>query len=119
MQLIWFSVFAALGVGFRLVLTKISVNGFGFGILVCNFVGSFLIGLTQSGYLDKYFVGSTKFLFMLAFLGALTTFSSYALESSRYILQQKWGVLALCIFSHNLLSISACYIGLRLFTKIS
>ena len=95
MQLIWFLLFAVTGVGFRLVLSKFSVNGFGVGILICNFVGSFLIGLSQSGYLDKVFIGSTKFLFMLAFLGALTTFSSYALESSRYILQQKWGVLVI------------------------
>ena len=115
MFFVYFGLLAALGAGIRYSLSGADVAGFPVGNLIANVVGSFLIGLCASGVLDKYFTSFPKAIVMVAFLGALTTFSSYSLEVIRHMEEEKWLYLTICIFSHNLLSISACYIGLKSF----
>lgn len=116
MFIVYFFVFASIGAGLRYFLSALSLGEFPVGSLIVNIVGSFLIGLAASGQLEKLIPWVPKLVLVIAFLGALTTFSSYALEAVRYIQGEKWGYLALCIFSHNILSISACYMGLKSFS---
>lgn len=113
MSWLWAVGFASAGVALRFVLSRWSVAGFGVGVLLCNVLGSLWVGLLASGVLDRYFPANTKALFVLAFLGSFTTFSAYAMETVQYLASEKWQAMALCIFSHNLLSISACYIGFK------
>lgn len=117
MLIVYFCLFASLGAGIRYFLSDFSFTEFPLGALVSNVIGSFLIGMSASGFMEKALPMIPKVVIVVAFLGALTTFSSYALEAVRHIQEQRWGFLALCIFSHNLLSISACYIGLKSFSS--
>lgn len=116
MLIVYFSLAAVIGAGLRYWASSIRFLEFSAGILLVNVIGSFLIGVVASGIIERSFPDFPRVILMVAFLGALTTFSSYALEAASLIQESKWLALAICIFSHNLLSISACYIGLKSFS---
>lgn len=113
---VYFGLFAALGAALRYSMQGLAIQSFSAGNLIANTLGSFLLGALASGVLDKYFTSFPKAVFAIAFLGALTTFSSYSLEVVEFLRQDKWSQALICIICHNLLSISACYIALKHFS---
>ena len=60
--------------------------GFPWGTLAANMIGCLLIGIAF-GLADRaqWFTPAIRLFFMTGFLGALTTFSTYALESVNYL----------------------------------
>lgn len=56
-------------------------TGFPFGTLIVNLIGCFLIGLVFGLGETRGINPSFRIFFITGFLGALTTFSSYALET--------------------------------------
>ncbi|EFK05508.1 CrcB protein [delta proteobacterium NaphS2] len=60
--------------------------GFPWGTLAANMIGCLLIGIAF-GLADRvqWFTPEIRLFFMTGFLGALTTFSTYALESVNYL----------------------------------
>lgn len=72
-------------------LNRFQLNGFPIGTLVVNCLGSILLGVVLSygilieGHLDR------EALLEIGFLGGMTTFSSYTLESYDLIQKQKFG----------------------------
>jgi CrcB protein len=76
----------SLGALSRYGVALLAANLFGarfpWGTLIVNLTGCFLIGLAYSLGERTSFVGpSVRLFFMTGYLGALTTFSSYALET--------------------------------------
>ena len=73
---------AASRYGLSLLAVKLWGPGFPWGTLTANLSGCFLIGLVFA-LADRTALFSPQFrlFFMTGFLGALTTFSTYALES--------------------------------------
>ncbi len=90
MSLNWQIIFAVgLGGAFGSILRffavdyihKISTSSFPYGILFVNIIGSFLIGILYA-YFSTYEVPTFVKAFLIAgFLGGLTTFSTFALDS--------------------------------------
>lgn len=72
-------------------LNRFQMNGFPIGTLVVNCLGSILLGVVLSygifieGHLNR------EALLEIGFLGGMTTFSSYTLESYDLIQKQKFG----------------------------
>ncbi|MDY0194336.1 MAG: CrcB family protein, partial [Aliarcobacter butzleri] len=60
-------------------------NEFAFGILFVNIVGSFLIGLLYAYFLNSGSSELLKAFLIVGFLGALTTFSTFALDNYIYL----------------------------------
>ncbi len=87
------------------------------GILLVNIIGSFLIGLAFA-YINHYSMQETTKLFLTTgFLGALTTYSTFAIES--YFLLHTSIFLALLNMVLNLFgTILAAASGYKLFTSL-
>ncbi len=72
--------------GLGLAGGKFMGAGFPWGTLAANMIGCFLIGIAfgLTGR-AQWFTPELRLFFMTGFLGALTTFSTYALESIHYL----------------------------------
>ncbi|RME18202.1 MAG: CrcB family protein [Bdellovibrio sp.] len=91
-------------------------EGFPYATLVVNALGSFLIGLLFAwAQKSSSLLSREAFLVVsMGFLGALTTFSSFSLDSLRLFNMGHVPLLLLNIFSNNFLSLFFCYLGFRL-----
>ena len=71
---------------FAIGASKFIGERFPWGTLLANMTGCFLIGAAFA-LIDRssFFTPSVRMFFMTGFLGALTTFSTYALESVNYM----------------------------------
>ena len=104
----------ALGGVFRylgtLWITRFFGEGFPWGTLVVNAVGSFLLGLALgNGFVAKdiWLSSDGAYVFAaLGFCGGLTTFSTFSLQTFSLVSDQAWGKalanivgsVALCVF---------------------
>ena len=104
----------ALGGVFRylgtLLITRFFGEGFPWGTLVVNAVGSFLLGLVLgNGFVAKdiWLSSDGAYVFAaLGFCGGLTTFSTFSLQTFPLVSDQAWGKalanivgsVALCVF---------------------
>jgi CrcB protein len=71
--------------------------GFPWGTLGVNWAGCFLIGFAFALTGRDLLTPQLRLVFMTGFLGGLTTFSTYALESTHF-----WGAGSLAAFATNL-----------------
>ena len=62
-------------------VTKMMPHEFPFGILTVNILGSFLIGILFAIFIHYNINESVKSFLSVGFLGALTTYSTFAIES--------------------------------------
>ena len=111
----------ALGAISRYGLAQLSINlfgkGFPFGTLIVNFVGSLLMGILF-GLIDaEHIVPEAKMALGIGFLGALTTFSTFSLDTLLLMQQGDWAKAMLNVFLNVGLSLSAAFIGLSLVSK--
>ena len=99
--------------GIYLVLDKAVSTNFPATTLLINIIGSFLAGLV-------YVLFKTRFsayaeyapIVLVGFMGAFTTFSTYALESARLITGGSWGHATLSILAQNLFGIGSACLGI-------
>lgn len=83
------------------------------GALVVNVIGSFAFGVVWAlGEQRGIFTGQTRVFILIGFLGAFTTFSTYAFESALLIEGRRYGWAALHMLANNGLSILMVFIGL-------
>ena len=91
---------------------------FAYGTLIVNVVGSFLIGyaflaFSESGQFSGWPVwvrtGVT-----VGFFGALTTFSTFSLETVRMFTAGAVGLALLNVLANNLICLSCCYAGWKI-----
>ena len=96
---------------------KIWGGTFPFGTLLVNVLGSFIIGFMVL-YFEQSMAPQQKALMMTGFLGALTTFSTFSLETV-LMLQEQLYLKALSNVSLNmLLCVTATLLGMALFRRL-
>ena len=96
---------------------RVAGSSFPYGTLTVNVLGSFLIGFLLL-YFEQSVAPQQKALIMTGFLGALTTFSTFSLETVM-MLQQNLYLKALSNVSFNvLLCVMATVLGMMLFRRI-
>lgn len=85
---------------------------FPWGTLGVNIVGCFLFGLVWSLAETRFtFDSESKLVILVGFMGAFTTFSTFAFESSQMLRGGQWWVLAANVFLHNGLGFIAVWLG--------
>jgi len=104
---------SSFGAFIRLKLTEIQ-SGFPWMTLLVNSLGCFLIGfafyLKQSGGLKD----SLWALIAVAFLGALTTFSSFSLDMLKLISEKSYMASLSYFLLSNLLGVIVCFAGFKI-----
>ncbi len=90
-----------------------------YGTLLCNITGSFLIGLIFICLVERFPVHiNLQSLLIAGFLGAFTTFSSFALESIRLFTQgDHWhgiGYILMSVLSCLLATLAGIWLGQQL-----
>ena len=89
-------------------------SGFPYGTFVANMVGCLLIGVLTGWFLSREASPEIRLLILTGFLGALTTFSTFSLESLLLLQGERIGVGLLNIVLQVLLGVSAAWVGLQL-----
>jgi CrcB protein len=123
-----FSLLLAVGIGgftgaiVRFTLSgwvqKISNSTFPLGTLSVNILGSFLIGFLFLYFHHINLSPNQKALFITGLLGALTTFSTFSLDTV-LLMQQEFYVKAFSnVILNVVLAISATLLGMMVFKKI-
>ena len=116
--LVIFSIFIGGGLGatLRYFICKILSNkflilNFPLGILISNLLGCFFIGFLSYYLLEMRASNHLKLFLLTGFLGGLTTFSSYAFDSLRFLYQGKESLFFLNIFFNNFFGILLTFLG--------
>jgi len=98
-------------------INKLLGTAFPYGTLGVNILGSFIIGFLAL-YFEQTISPNTKALLITGMLGALTTFSTFSLETVT-MLQQSLYFKALLNVSLNIIfTLSATILGMLLFKKV-
>ncbi|MBN2321067.1 MAG: fluoride efflux transporter CrcB [Acidobacteria bacterium] len=117
-NLLWIAAGGALGAMARYGLTqgiqKWLGPGFAWGTVSVNLLGCFLIGLafhaiSSVGNLQH----EIRFLGVVGFLGAFTTFSTFSLETINFLRDGQFTVAAGYVLISNLVGVGLCFAGLR------
>ena len=103
--------------GLALLAINLFGKGFPFGTLIANFVGSLLMGLLFGLVEAEHLVPEARMALGIGFLGALTTFSTFSLDTLLLMQHGDWLKALLNVFLNVGLSLTAAYIGLTLVTK--
>jgi len=85
-------------------------RSFPLGTFVINVSGSFLIGLLMTLFTERYsFDPAWRLLFVVGFLGAYTTFSTFEYETGKLIKDSEWYFAAMNV----VLSVTVGFIALK------
>jgi CrcB protein len=122
------TIFLAVGVGgffgaiFRFAISskiqKISGSLFPFGTLSVNILGSLIIGFLFLYFQNINLSINQKAIFITGLLGALTTFSTFSLDTLLLIQDGLWSRAILNIGLNILLCLGATSVGMVIFKKI-
>ena len=80
--------------------------------LTVNIVGSFLFGLVWAMCDRGHMSPHTRWLLLGGFMGAFTTFSSFAFDTGELIARQQYLGAAANLLANNVLGIGAFFVGL-------
>ena len=99
--------------GAALLAVRLFGTRFPWGTLIVNLTGCFLIGLAYSlADRTNLLSPSLRLFFVTGYLGALTTFSTYALETVNAMGAASYFVSAANFLSNNLLGGALVFLGL-------
>lgn len=96
---------------------KLSPVLFPVGTLAVNVLGSFIIGFLAL-YFEEVIAPHQKALLVTGMLGALTTFSTFSLETVTILQGGLWGRAAGNVTLNVLLCITATMLGMMLFKRV-
>lgn len=94
---------------------------FPFATLSVNLTGSFLIGLFYAWSIKYQWNPETKALLIVGFLGGLTTFSSFSMDTLRLVMEQKIQMALLNVMFNNFLGMAfawLAYVAVQRFSLI-
>lgn len=92
---------------------RASAGEFPYGTLVVNLLGCLLFGFVWSLADERLIVsGETRFLILTGFMGAFTTFSTFAFETGDLLQDSQWWSAAGNVFVHNICGIAGVSLGI-------
>jgi fluoride exporter len=90
-------------------------GGFPFGTLVVNMTGCLLFGVIWTLAEERLLIsGETRLVLLIGFMGAFTTFSSYAFETSAMLRDAEWSLAVANILAQNVLGVTSFFVGAAL-----
>lgn len=90
-------------------------SAFPYGTLIINVTGSFFIGLFMTLATERFLIDPRwRYLVVVGFLGAYTTFSTFSYESFNLIFKGQWGAGLLNLLGSTLLGVAAVGLGVYL-----
>jgi len=115
----WLSIAGAFGTlaryGLQGFVQRLHDTGFPYGTLVVNVLGCFLFGLVWALSEDSFALsGPTRFIILVGFMGAFTTFSAFAFETGHMMRNSEWALAGLNILAQNILGIVGFLVGAAL-----
>jgi CrcB protein len=90
-------------------------NSFPYGTFAINLLGCLLFGLVWSLAEVRMVIGAeTRFILLTGFLGAFTTFSTYAFETTGLLANSQWPLAMLNLLGQSILGLLAVVGGMAL-----
>jgi fluoride exporter len=116
-NLAWLSLAGAAGTLASYGLASLVVWLFGakfpWGTIAVNATGCFLFGMMWSLAEERLLITSeTRLIVLTGFMGAFTTFSTYAFETSYLLRESQWALAAANVAAQNGLGIACVFLGL-------
>jgi CrcB protein len=110
------AVAGALGTLFRYALggavQRLIGSDFPWGTLAVNALGCFLFGVVWTMAEERMVIsGQTRFILLTGFMGAFTTFSTYAFETSGFLRDSQWLLAAGNLLGQNALGLACVFLG--------
>jgi len=115
-KLLWLAGIGAIGTLARYKLQGWvqDASGFAFpaGTLVVNVVGCFLFGVIWTAAEERRLMSpELRTIALVGFMGAFTTFSTFAFETSRFLADRQWLFAAANVLLQNGVGIVAVFLG--------
>lgn len=115
-KLIWLAVAGACGTISRFTLCELAgkVRGcpFPLGTFTVNILGSFLFGLIYATAFKKFNISpETRAIVLTGFMGAFTTFSTFAFDTAKLIRAEEWMLACGNVFGQIILGVGALAVG--------
>jgi len=94
---------------------RVAPATFPYGTLVVNVVGCLLFGVVWALAEERLAVSpGVRTVLLVGFMGAFTTFSTYAFETSALLRDAQWAAAAGNLVAQNVLGVAALLLGLAL-----
>ncbi len=117
-EIIYIAIGGALGALIRYLVSgmayKIMGIGFPWGTLSVNLLGTFLIGLLWGIFERIVILPEVKMFIFVGFLGAFTTFSTYAFETLNLLKEGEAKIALFNFLANNVLGILLVFLGMSL-----
>ena len=97
------------------VVGRLQPTGFPWGSLAVNALGCLLFGVVWALAEERMLIsGSTRIVLLAGFMGAFTTFSSFAFETSQLLDDSQWLAAAANVLAQNVCGIGLVLVGMAL-----
>lgn len=118
-QLLWLALAGALGTLSRYAVTgvvqRLCGETFPWGTLAANCGGCLLFGLLWMLAEERLLIsGEQRFIVLTGFMGAFTTFSTFAFETGVFLRDSEWLLAGANLIVQNVLGLAAVFAGLFL-----
>lgn len=91
------------------------VNGMPWGVFMANMLGAFLFGLIWAMGEERGWIGENmRVIALVGFLGAFTTFSTFAFDNVQMIRASEWGWFGANLVLTNVGGLAFVYAGFRI-----
>ena len=98
--------------GLSLVVQRWCGAGFPWGTLVVNVLGCFLFGIVWTLAEERLVISPlARIILLVGFMGAFTTFSTFAFETAEILRDAQWLIAAANVAAQNLIGILAVILG--------
>ena len=88
---------------------------FPFGTLAVNVLGCFLFGIVWPLAEDRLRIsGESRLIILTGFMGAFTTFSTFAFETGQFLRESEWMLAAANVLANNIIGLAALLVGLMI-----
>lgn len=115
--LLWVGVAGAFGTlcryGVSAAVQKLCGPAFPWGTFAVNAAGCFLFGVVWALAEERLVIsGQTRFVILTGFMGAFTTFSTFAFETGQFLRDAQWLSAAANVAGQNVLGVACVFLGL-------